>query len=157
MLRKCFSLNDFIKKEAQYDNFSGFPEDWEGRVPEDWGADDYNEWEAEQVFQDRELGEEEEEEKEWLTIEPHFSHIDRGRQDGFEVVLHGTYEESSVLAGQPKRQVLDFFDTIEEAQSQFPNAEVTEHSTKVDIPMPDTIPDWFDPGAAGEVWSEEDY
>lgn len=42
--------------------------------------------------------------------------------DGFTVYEWGTYERSSVLAGQTKKQFLDSFDTVEEAQKAFPDA-----------------------------------
>jgi hypothetical protein len=92
-----------------------------------------------------------------FTIEPH--------EDEFCVVGHGTYERSSVLAGQDRRTIVDFFATVEEAQAEHPKAEVLDHSTKVfrgnslgEISgMSDCAPSWFDPSDAGECWHEDDY
>ena len=87
-----------------------------------------------------------------ITIEP-------SEYSDFAVYGHGTYERSSVLAGQPKRSYLESFDTVVDAQKEYPNAEVLEHSTKIDgmAMMPVCAPDWFDPMDAGECWHEDDY
>ena len=87
---------------------------------------------------------------EWLSIEP-------DKRGGVIVYGHGTYEETSVLAGYPLRQWIKHFDTVEEAQKAYPTAEVKEWPTKMDVELPRVAPSWFDPGAAGEVWDEEDY
>ena len=72
--------------------------------------------------------------------------------------LHGEYERSSVLAGQPKRTLVDVFDSIEEAQRQYPNAEVLDAgSAYPSAQMPSEPQDWFDPMDAGEAWGEDDY
>lgn len=42
---------------------------------------------------------------------------------GFSVYEFGTYERSSVLAGQTKKQFLDGFDTLEEAKAAYPTAQ----------------------------------
>jgi hypothetical protein len=90
----------------------------------------------------------------YYTIEPYSG---RENLSGYVVYGHGEYGPSSVLAGQAKRQWLGHFDTLEEAQEEWPEAEVTEWSTRVDPVVPDLPPDWFDPYDAGEVWHEEDY
>jgi hypothetical protein len=54
-----------------------------------------------------------------ITIEP------AKYGNGFTVYEWGTYGESSVLAGQTKKQYLDGFDTIEEAKEAYPEADVT--------------------------------
>jgi len=147
MKKYYFNLDKIIKK-AQFDDYD---------VPDDWGVDDYNVWEEEQVFQDREgedFHEEEEETGPDITIEPSFSHT--GQRDGFEVVEHGVYGPSSVLEGQTRRTILDFFPTVEDAQQQYPEAKVVEHSTKTEHPeLPKSPPSWFDPSAAGERWDSD--
>lgn len=47
----------------------------------------------------------------------------------FTVYEIGTYSRSSVLAGQQSRKWLDSFDSLEEAQAAFPDAEFIEGST----------------------------
>lgn len=90
------------------------------------------------------------------TIEPDH---ERG---GFDVYGHGTYEESSVLAGRPKRAFLDHFDTAEETRAEHPEAEDIGGSSRIEgynagDTMPQSPPSWFDPMAAGEAWHEDDY
>ena len=43
---------------------------------------------------------------------------------GWNVYTWGTYPDSSVLAGQTKTQFVDSFNTLEEAQEKYPEAEV---------------------------------
>ncbi len=89
----------------------------------------------------------------YITIEP-------DKDGGFWVVQHGVYSESSVLAGQDFRQLTRHFDTLEETQAAFPQAEALDYSTKntwAGQSLPDVAPAWFDPANAGEVWREEDY
>jgi len=76
----------------------------------------------------------------------------------FGVFGHGEYERSSVCYGQQRRVFLDSFDTHEEAQTEYPEAE-TSCCTRVNDPMslmPTAAPDWFDPANAGETWHEDD-
>ena len=90
----------------------------------------------------------------YYTIEPD----DTG--EGFWVVEHGVYPESSVLAGQDRRALLAHYDTVKQAKQSYPQANVLEWSTRntwtrTDLPI--HPPKWFDPFDAGEVWSEDDY
>lgn len=60
--------------------------------------------------------------KSYLTIE-----LGRGAtyaNNLYTVYRHGTYERSSVLAGSPKREWVDDFETLEEAQAAYPDADV---------------------------------
>ena len=86
-----------------------------------------------------------------LTIEPS-EHTYRGSTEAVAVYEHGEYEESSVLADQPKRTFVDEFETVEKAIEQYPEAEVLEHSTKIEPVFSDVPPSWFDPRDAGEEW-----
>jgi hypothetical protein len=45
------------------------------------------------------------------------------------VYEHSVYEDSSVLAGQSRRQWLDDFETLAEAEAAYPHAVVVEGST----------------------------
>lgn len=84
------------------------------------------------------------------TIEPEF--------DKFVVFGHGEYPEDSVLAGQYARGAVDTFDTLEEAQKAYPQADVPEYSTRVPsgwIPMSHNPPSDFDPAYCGERWDED--
>jgi hypothetical protein len=87
---------------------------------------------------------------EYLTIEP-------SEYQPYAVYGHGEYERSSVLHGHPRRVFIESYDSVEEAQKDYPNAQVCEGSTKRELVLPDAPPDWFDPMAAGEVWHEDDY
>ena len=81
--------------------------------------------------------------------------------DGYWLVAHGEYEESSVLAGQPSRTLTCWYATKAEATVNNPEAEVLDHITGDPFgnptPLPIHPPDWFDPLFAGEVWHEDDY
>lgn len=80
--------------------------------------------------------------------------------DGFWLVAHGEYEESSVLAGQPSRALIKHYATVEEAKLDNPQVEVLGHITGdpfASNPLPDAPASWFDPANAGEVWHEDDY
>jgi hypothetical protein len=73
----------------------------------------------------------------YYTIEPD--------EDGFWVVAHGEYGESSVLAGQSSRTLTRHYPTVEEAKTEYPDAEVIDHSTKdpfahLSNPLPESPP-----------------
>jgi len=93
------------------------------------------------------------------TIEYAYANPRAGtREGGYNVYEHGVYPSSSVLAGQPSRTYKGHFNTIEEAQTAFPEARPIEGSTKrYGNPLPSTPPSWFDPANAGEAWHEDDY
>lgn len=90
----------------------------------------------------------------YYTIEPQT--CEYTQKKSFAVYGHGIYENTSVLAGQYRRCFIDNFNTIEEAQKAYPDADESG-STKINIPMSDCPPSDFDPADAGEVWHEEDY
>ena len=74
-----------------------------------------------------------------ITIEP--SKYD----DGFNVYEWGTYPRSSVLAGQTKKQMIDGFDTLEEAKEAYPEAEVgyrDPYNTFDHLPDPEDPSSW---------------
>ena len=50
--------------------------------------------------------------------------IENGKGGGFSVYEFWEYPESSVLAGQTCKRFVDNFDTIEEAQAAYPDADV---------------------------------
>lgn len=50
------------------------------------------------------------------------------RPGEFAVYEYDTYPRSSVLAGQERRTFIDSFDSLEAAQSAYPNARVSEYS-----------------------------
>lgn len=47
------------------------------------------------------------------------------RNNRYTVYEHSTYPRSSVLAGQRRRVWMDDFDTLEEAQQAYPEAQVS--------------------------------
>ena len=86
----------------------------------------------------------------YQTIEPD--------EQYWNVYEHGRYERGSVLAGQSRRSFIASYESLQEARSAYPKADVIDHSTKLHHnPMPHHAPGWFDPADAGEVWSEGDY
>ena len=50
--------------------------------------------------------------------------IEKGKYGGYTVYKWGVYERSSVLAGQTKKQFVANFSTLEEAQAEYPDADV---------------------------------
>lgn len=84
-----------------------------------------------------------------LTIEP--SSLDN-LEGECAVYEHSEYEESSVLAGQPKRTYIAGFNTRAEAIAAYPEAQVCNSSTKTEFAMSSSPPSWFDPTACGERW-----
>ncbi len=71
----------------------------------------------------------------------------------------GTYDNSSVIAGYPFRQLCKPYDSLEQAIADNPDAEVLvdQDLTPEPIHISSLPPAWFDPANAGEVWSEDDY
>ena len=77
--------------------------------------------------------------------------------DDYGVYEYGTYEESSVLAGQEKRSFRASFSTLAEAQAAYPTAQWYGEGTGYrEITIPHTPPEWFDPANAWEPWDEDD-
>lgn len=73
---------------------------------------------------------------------------------------YGTYPYGSVLHGQAKQTRIYSFDTLEEAQEEYPGVPVRNSGT-VNMPstafVPHCPPRDFDPMDAGEAWGENDY
>jgi hypothetical protein len=69
--------------------------------------------------------------------------------DGADVFGWTTYERSSVLAGQPQKVFIDAFPTIEDAQAEYPNANISSHWTEPQVSL-SHLPgdDDFVPGGA---------
>jgi len=141
-----------ILKSAQFDDFY---EPYEN---------DLETWETDRVYEDmaaeREDAAREDAERDMQnqgpdrTIEPEY---DNGHIIGYNVYEHGEYEQSSVLAGQPKRTFVDGFNSLDEAKKAYPDAQVLEHSTKTDIRMPDVDPRPDLTREFGETYHEDDY
>jgi hypothetical protein len=95
------------------------------------------------------------------TIDSHTIEARAGEYGGgeeFVVYGWGVYGRESVLEGSERKVFEDAFPTLAEAQAAFPEAQVLEFpSGPAQGGMSDCAPSWFDPGACGEVWSEEDY
>lgn len=64
---------------------------------------------------------------------------------------YGVYSESSILAGQPRKTFLAEYNTVVEAQAEYPTATVDDGYTP-DNTMTEHAPDWFNPANAGEEW-----
>lgn len=82
----------------------------------------------------------------------------------FAVYEFGVYDRNSVLAGQTKKQFLDGFNTLEEAQAKYPSAEQgyrSAHNSYGHLPGEDDpvaggmFPDDIGYGRNGE--SDEDW
>lgn len=67
----------------------------------------------------------------------------------------GIYDPSSVLAGQEFRQLVQPFDTVEEAQAAYPDAILNLDGERPEVYIPVNPPNWFDPTDAGEYWDED--
>jgi hypothetical protein len=79
-------------------------------------------------------------------------------REEYGVYRYGTYERSSVLAGQQKRSFVDSFETLAEARENYPQARWDGEGGSQAVPVfiPEQPPEWFDPADAGEHWSEDD-
>lgn len=82
-----------------------------------------------------------------LTIEPH--------HDAWWLCQHGTYPESSILAGQEFRQLCKPYPTKEQAISDNPGVLVLEADWTPQVSVPVNPPEWFDEANAGEHWNED--
>ena len=138
---KIIKTAKYLEKAAQYgdDDFGGYEYD-EGS--------DIDNWEDEQVFQDHEGDDYDDEEgsDDYQSIEPVYD-MD-GEIEGYELVEHGTYPESSVLAGQSSRKVFDFARTAEELKQQYPDAKVSDISSHMSSEFGGpTVPDNLDFGS----------
>jgi hypothetical protein len=72
--------------------------------------------------------------------------------DDTEFIVYGigTYERSSVLAGQTSRSFLGSYPTKRAALDAYPDAEET--GLPPQPVMSEMPPSWFDPADAGEEW-----
>ena len=73
---------------------------------------------------------------------------------------YGTYERSSVLAGQYKQARLECYKTIEEARAEWPTVPMREDGycnlpSSMVTNVPNVPPAGFDPMDAGERWDDE--
>lgn len=138
------------QKTAQFDDFGAEDFGWPG---DGSGMDDLADMQANEADDYRNEGYDEVYDDaggDDITIEP-------DGMGGYDVVEHGVYENSSVLAGQPKRQIIDSFDDIDAAKASYPEAEVLSHQTQSSAQPPVSPPSDFDPMDAGEVWGEDEY
>lgn len=79
-----------------------------------------------------------------------------GDPDRYGVYSYGVYGSWSVLAGQEKRSCRGEFDTLEEAQHEFPEAEWSGGGCGYrEVFIPHTAPSWFDEADAGERWDDD--
>ena len=88
----------------------------------------------------------------WHTIEKD--------HDGWTVYGHGEYPRDSVLAGQYMRGAVCYYDSLEQAQAEYPNAEVVAENETTKLPswwfsMSDCPPSDFDPDYCGERWDDD--
>ena len=70
--------------------------------------------------------------------------IEAGKYGGFTVYEWGIYPDHSVLAGQDKKQFIDNFDTLEEAEKEYPEAVTGYRSANNYV---DHLPDPEDPSS----------
>jgi hypothetical protein len=78
-------------------------------------------------------------------------------REDYGVYRYGTYERGSVLEGQEKRSFVESFATLAEARKAYPEARWDGGGSGYrEVHVPETAPSWFDPAAAGEVWSEDE-
>lgn len=77
--------------------------------------------------------------------------------DNYWLCARGTYDRSSVLAGEDYRQLQVPYDTLEAAQAANPGVAVSDEGAPIVRELPTSAPSWFDPMDAGEAWGEDDY
>jgi hypothetical protein len=72
----------------------------------------------------------------------------------YGVYEYDEYPYNSVLAGQTRRSFLNSFETLEEAQKEYPNASL--HGCGYEpVNIPKNPPAWFDEANAGERWDDD--
>lgn len=78
-------------------------------------------------------------------------------EERYGVYEYGIYPPYSVLAGQSQRSFLGSFETLKEAQDEFPDAiwEEEDGSGFQPVVIPHEPPAWFDPADAGERWDDD--
>jgi len=80
------------------------------------------------------------------------------RYGGVNVYGWGTYEKSSVLAGQPKKVFIDAFETLEAAQAKYPDAALSNKWTEPQVSLShlpgedDPVPGGMYPDDIDEGW-----
>jgi hypothetical protein len=82
-----------------------------------------------------------------------YMHILQDGEYEFTVKGYGTYERSSVLAGQVKICFVDSFDTLEEAQAEYPEADLSSGMMEPQNTF-DHLPDGPDDGYFGYGWED---
>jgi hypothetical protein len=85
-----------------------------------------------------------------------YMHILQEGEYEFTVKGYGTYERSSVLAGQVKICFVDSFDSLEEAQAEYPEAQLSSGMMEPQNTF-DHLPDGPDDGSLGWGSSPDDY
>ncbi len=71
----------------------------------------------------------------------------------YAVISHSTYPDYSILARLERRSIIRWFETVEDAQTEYPFAELTNHS--IAQPIPDLPPLDFNEIDAGERWDND--
>lgn len=74
--------------------------------------------------------------------------INADNQLGFIVYAWGHYPEDSVLAGQPSKQYVKAYDTLEEAQTEYPDAGMSSKWTEPQVSL-NHLPGEDDPVPGG--------
>jgi hypothetical protein len=85
-----------------------------------------------------------------------YMHILADEDGSFTVKGYGTYGRSSVLAGQVKICFVDSFDTLEEAEAEYPEATMSNQYMEP-LNTFDHLPDGPDDGSLGWGSGPEDY
>lgn len=90
-----------------------------------------------------------------FTIRPDRHHPD-GPIMNHEVYEWQTYPRSSVLAGQSREVIVDCFETLEEAQEAYLQAEFSDSRPSYGhLGVSSCPPSDFDPSYAGERWDDD--
>lgn len=97
----------------------------------------------------------------WMAQHPDFNDFSLAPDDRdpgtYWLWGFGEYGRNSVLEGQPRQARLDA-GPKDEMLAKYPGVAVEEHGPgRMDVQMPSSAPDWFDPMDAGEAWGEDDY
>jgi len=75
--------------------------------------------------------------------------------ESYWLCKRGTYERSSVLAGESYRQLLTPYATLKAAIEDNPGVPFSDEGAPEPIELSNIAPSWFDESDAGERWGEE--
>lgn len=91
----------------------------------------------------------------YQTIERCQSETSPWDGETYAVYEYGTYPESSVNAGLPRRSFRDSSEDVDALKREWPEAKFSESTGPMTPDLPRTPPADFDPTIAGERWDDD--